>query len=390
MLAIQYLEDSPDIDAIAPEQARARLRVAFERLPLEVVILGWRLPPALWRACAEEVARADARLYRWHPLLAGDATFPPRPGWRVIGPDGEPVSAFRGLPEFTFICPNRPAVREVALDRLYRAIRGQGYQGVFLDRIRYPSPAADPARLLACFCEDCGRAAAAEGLDLEAARREIQTLPPAELARALLDPQAPAPAVVRAFLDFRTRSVTRFVQSAADVARTEGLAVGLDCFSPALTHLVGQDLAALDPCCEWIKVMTYGHSLGPAGLPFELLDLAGWLTERAAMDEAGALRSLSRAAHVPLPASRSALEEGGLTPEALAGEVRRARAAGVRTLLAGMELVRLEGVTRLSEPQIAADLEAFGVAGADGLALSWDLWHMPLEWLALVGRVWPG
>jgi hypothetical protein len=63
---------------------------------------------------------------------------------------------------------------------------------------------------------------------------------------------------------------------------------------------------------------------------------------------------------------------------------------GVRTLLAGIELVELAGVTSLNAEQIAADLRAFQEAGADGLALSWDLWHIPPERLELVRTVWFG
>jgi len=68
----------------------------------------------------------------------------------------------------------------------------------------------------------------------------------------------------------------------------------------------------------------------------------------------------------------------------LAEDVRRGRAAGVHTLLAGIELVELEGVITLTEAQIRTDLRAMLDAGVDGLALSWDLRHIPLERLSLV------
>jgi hypothetical protein len=355
------------------------------------------LPIELVHACAKETARAGARLYRWHPLLTGDGTFVPRPEWRTVGLDGEPVEGFRGLPEFTFVCPNRPAVRQAALDHLRQVCQSRLYQGVFLDRIRYPSPAANPPRLLACFCEDCQRAAEDEGLDLPVLRRQIAALltTPSHAASSLevlLDPKAPPPAgsdlaALRAFLEFRTHSVTRFVRAANDAIRDEGLAVGLDCFSPALAGLVGQDLSALATGCDWIKIMVYGHAFGPAGLPFELLDLAEWLMEQQ-IGERDALTWLSHASHLPLPPTRVPLQEQGLPPEALAAEVKRARDLGVGTLLAGIELVELEDVTRLHTAQIEADLRAFRRAGADGLVLSWDLFHIPLERLDVVRQIW--
>jgi hypothetical protein len=82
------------------------------------------------------------------------------------------------------------------------------------------------------------------------------------------------------------------------------------------------------------------------------------------------------------------LAERGLAPEALAAETQRGRAAGVSPLLAGIELVEIKGVAQLDRQQIVADLHAFYNGGADGLVLSWDLWHIPLERLDLVRAVW--
>jgi hypothetical protein len=182
--------------------------------------------------------------------------------------------------------------------------------------------------------------------------------------------------------------VTRFVEAVAGQVRAEGLAVGLDCFSPALAHMVGQDLGALAGRCDWIKVMTYGHAFGPAGLPFELMGLVDWLIAKWGAGETEPLEWLSRATRLPLPRTRAGLRQRGLAPEALAAEVRRGRAVGVSPLFAGIELVEIEGVAQLDREQILADLRAFRRAGADGLVLSWDLWYIPPERLDLVREVW--
>jgi hypothetical protein len=152
--------------------------------------------------------------------------------------------------------------------------------------------------------------------------------------------------------------------------------------------MVGQDLQTLDAYCEWIKIMSYGHTMGPAGLPFELLSLADWLVKGYELSEAQALGWLSEASGLRLPSTREALNERGVTPKAVGGETRRARAVGVRRLLAGIEMVELEGITRLDEAQIAADLSAVRSCGADGLVLSWDLWHIPLERLEWARQAW--
>jgi hypothetical protein len=398
VLAVQYLEGGPGVAVISPLQARERLRAAFERLPISILLLGWNLPAALVEACAEETALAGAQLYGWHPVLTSDGTWMPQPEWYTIGLDEKPVLGYQGLPEFTFACPNQPPVREAVATCLQQTLRDGFYQGLLLDRIRYPSPSKDPVNSLACFCEGCRRAAAADGLDLEGIRLQIGGLSARPggakaFVGELLDRQAlarsdPDLAALSAFLDFRARTVTRFVQAVIAPMRAKGLEVGLDCFSPALTRMVGQDLTALNLTCDWIKVMAYGHTLAPAGLPFELLGLADWLVDRDAVDESDALAWLSATTGLPLPSSRGALRDAGLAPNALEAEVRHARSAGVRRLLLGIELVEIAEVVSLNPAEIAADLCALRGAGTDGLVLSWDLWHMPLERLSLVHQIW--
>ena len=42
--------------------------------------------------------------------------------------------------------------------------------------------------------------------------------------------------------------------------------------------MVGQDLSGMSGIVDWIKLMTYAHTLGPAGIPFELSGLFHYLT----------------------------------------------------------------------------------------------------------------
>jgi hypothetical protein len=321
----------------------------------------------------------------------------PCPEWQTIGLCGERVPGFQGLPEFTFVCPNKPAVQEAVQARVREVARAGQYEGLFLDRIRFPSPAADPEIGLACFCPDCQAEASREGLDLEGARRQIGALLSSpegtwSLVRALFDAEDGAGGAgelaLRALLRFRRASVSRLVAAVAREIRAAGLEVGLDCFSPALAGMVGQDLGALAGCSDWVKVMSYGHTLGPAGLPFELLGLIDWLARREAMDRREAIMRLSRASGLGLPASAEELRDNGLSSAALASEVRAARRQGVTALLAGIELVELEGIAHLAQRQVEADLRAFRGASVDGLVLSWDLWHIPPERLEWVRAAW--
>ncbi len=395
MLAVQFLEPGPEINELSPTKVKECLQDTLALLPVDIVIVGWDLPQKLVDVCAQETSRVGVQLYLWHPLLTGNGGLNPTAQRQVIGMDGKAVEGYRHMPEFTFMCPNNVLVARAVLDRLRKALWNGPYQGVFLDRIRFPSPSVDLSKTLACFCPDCRKVAESEGLDLVALTYRFSRLfeSPDLIKPALQRLLAPArtrdaytdPTMLRRFLDVRARSITRIVASASVIAQEIGIKVGLDCLSPALTTLVGQDLAGLDTCCDWIKIMVYGHTNAPAGLPYELLSLAHWLSGKAKISENEALRWLNETAILPMPVSAGELRENGLDSVALGIEVKRAHDAGVRKVLAGIELVDLEGVTHLSQEQIAKDLRALMDAKADGIVLAWDLWWMPPEWLKVVG-----
>jgi hypothetical protein len=378
VLTVQYLEGGHDWSRSDPAAVRARLRDALARLPVDAVAVGWGVPPRLVEACA----------------------FVPRPGWRVVGPGGEPVPGHGGGADFTFVCPNRPEARAAVLAHL-DAVAAEGpWAGLMLDRMRFPSPAGDPATHLGCFCDACHRAAAAESLDLARVRAAlVAALGTGEGRRAVaagllgchtregvqgVQGVRGATELLTDLLAFRAGSVAGVIAEAAARLRGRRLKLGLDCFSPSIAPMVGQELAALGRLADWVKVMTYGHALGPAGIPFELAALCDWLVATGSADEPSAMRLLGGAVGLPLPRSVAALRADGVPPRGLADEARRARAATRTPILAGIELVDVPGLCELSAEQIGADLAAFGGAAVDGLALSWDLWRIPPARLDLI------
>ena len=398
MLTIQYLEDSPEVMRLSIETAVGKLRRAADRLPFSHLLIGWHLAPPVLEACRAEAQRLGMRFLRWHPLLTGDAAHQPAADWQVVGLSGKRVPGFRNLAEFTFACPNHPAVQEAISRRLETLVKSDLYQGFFLDRIRFPSPAADPLNNLGCFCEHCRTKAAGLGLDLEAVRRALILLaqdPDAimSVALALLGtqpsfPDHPSGTLMKEFFDFRADSVSDLTAVIAAQLHGAGLEVGLDCFSPGLAKMVGQDLATLSAHGDWIKIMSYAHTLGPAGLPFELRGMCDFLRSATGLNEANVLGRMAEALGRPLPNRREVLEENGLSPLALQREVEAGVKASGVPVLAGIELVDIAGVAHLSNAQIRADLQAIKTARPGGLSLSWDLWHIPLDRLDLVREIY--
>jgi hypothetical protein len=398
LITIQYLENSPEISQLDLTLVVNKLHAAAKRLPITHLLIGWNVPISLLEACRKEAERLGIRFLRWQPLLTGDGALQPHTDWQTQGLTGNKVAGYRGLPEFTFVCPNHPDVQEAVSTHLDHLGHQGLYQGFFLDRVRFPSPSSDPINDLGCFCQYCQRKAALVGLDLSHIRVDILAQTKEQKGRlslieTLLSGMAnPANSsewqAVSQWLAFRERSVCDFLACISQPLKEAGLEIGLDCFSSSLTHMVGQDLHGMSGIVDWIKLMTYAHTLGPAGIPYELSGLFHYLTSTTDLTEGEALDLIGHTMEVSLPSSLRALEKDGLSSLALEKEIRVGVEACSVPTLAGIELVELEGVTNLKPDQIRSDLIAVMKSGAAGLALSWDVLHISLERLDLVRQIY--
>jgi hypothetical protein len=396
MLSIQYLEDSPALLHMDREMVVEKLRLAAEILPFTHLLIGWNVPAPLLKACRTEAEHLGMRFLRWHPLLCGDGVFQPRPAWQIVGLTGRKVMGYHGLPEFTFVCPNHPEVQEALCLRLEELIHQGNYQGFFLDRVRFPSPSIDPANDLGCFCEHCQRKATEASLDLVKIQGEILRQLQAEAGRISLittllsgwsNSEYPE---LGHFIAFRKRSIRDFIALVVQHLRNARLEIGLDCFSTSLTNMVGQDLYTLSELVDWIKLMTYAHTNAPAGIPYEICGLVRYLSNTTRLSEEQAMRRIGECLRLPLPNRCLSLQKDGLSTLGLEEEVRRGLEVSSVPILAGMELVEMEGITNLNPEQIKSDLRGLKGSGSAGLALSWDLLHIPLEKLTQVRQVYTG
>ena len=121
-----------------------------------------------------------------------------------------------------------PTILRLARKRLIAFVELLGrysFDGVFLDKFRFPSPANGLDEVLSCFCAHCRRSAAAIGLDLEAVARYLQSLADgsfrleAHEARnnePWLDVLVGSSELLPNFLKFRRDSITALVDATHD------------------------------------------------------------------------------------------------------------------------------------------------------------------------------
>ncbi len=184
---------------------------------------------------------------------------------------------------FRFACPNNPDALETTLPYLERMLTTYNFDGVFLDKFRFPSPANGLQETLTCFCRHCYQAASQRGLDLAQVKSVLEQPQKSMVvasskavfpgARWLEELLASHP-VLQEFVRFRCDSITRVTARVRAMTARLGKKLALDVFSPGLAPLVGQDYVALKPYAEWVKPMIYRFAKGPVGLCLELPQLA--------------------------------------------------------------------------------------------------------------------
>src|SRR6516225_1958476 len=142
-------------------------------ITLDLLVVGAREEPDVFRAMTGG-GRPVPEVFLWYNLLSDidgleesdlvvDWRGERSRGWGGWAEKGGEVSE-----TFRFVCPNNPAARAKTLRRLGELLAGYPFTGVFLDKLRFPSPANGLDEVLSCFCEHCRRAAKATGLDLDA------------------------------------------------------------------------------------------------------------------------------------------------------------------------------------------------------------------------------
>jgi hypothetical protein len=382
----------------------ARVADAIDRvtssLDLDILVVGAEEIPELFCALTDRTARRAERVFLWYNLLSDIPDM--QPSDLVVNWRGERSRGWAGweakgadvCETFRFACPNNPRARQKTLARISELLARYPFDGVFLDKMRFPSPANGIHEVISCFCGHCRQAAAHSGLDLDAVAERFERgdlgLPrtgsgqggrkaAASWIHILFAPGS----LVARFFRFRCDSINRLVAASRDEVLRLGRTLALDLFSPSLAPFVGQEYPTLSQYCAWAKPMTYRTALGPASLRLEIPALADGLAgmlqaprgERAARALPGiSTKSIAamRANSVPLPI------------------VTREIAAAVRLMdpvpvYFGLELVRYPGVIEIT-PALVNDMVVAGRAGnAAGTIISWDIMHAPEDGIRALG-----
>jgi hypothetical protein len=406
--AAQLNSSRAALDRLGLDGVIEAVHQAAEAAGIDILVLGGEEIPELYQALTGRRRRMIPQVFLWYAALADHPGL--QPGYRVVNSLGERSLGWGSIDpseeigeNFRFGCPNHPEMRRVIFDSLERQLKEYPFEGVFLDKIRFPSPANGLEEVFSCFCPFCRAAAKNDGLDLGAVQgllarlRSIRILSEnnlhpsvhtdwlANLMEALAREDQE---ILARALRFRARSITRLVEEIRALTRRMGVELALDLFSPGLAALVGQDYSALADLADWVKPMIYRRANGPAGLRLEISCLARGLEELLSL-RAGETEGWMRARVSGMEGmSLAGLERDGPPLAFLSAEARRGvELMGATPVYLGVEAVSLPAFDlNISPEDVREMVRVAHNAGARGVVLSWDLLEMPLENLRAAGE----
>jgi len=345
------------------------------------------------------------KTYLWYPVLADTSGFKIEQeqavetfdGSRGYGENGRWDKLGKGEENFLFLCPNDEQNIRQIFSHYKNKIIESDFDGVFLDRIRFPSPSNGFETLFSCFCKSCqNKFHSIYSEDLEDYRYQAKVV--FEKFKTIdinyfRNCQSFSDFIIQdnleKFYDFRKQNIYQVVKIFADKAKQMGKLVGVDLFAPSLAPLVSQDYQLLAKTCDWIKPMIYGHTSSPAGFPLELYCLLRAILDiNPALNEGQLIDEVNRLLGVNLPTQLDDLLKNGISENIISREMQKVKEFNLPEkvdIYVGLEAVQIPVVCHIDKSILKKYLELVIKEDIKGILLSWNLWKMPDENLKLVG-----
>ncbi len=401
------LNNIPNNSLRKNDNLKKKLVTAKETLNLDALII-WSDINKKDLDLVREICRDfKIKTYLWYPILADIPGFKVRweqsvetfDGLRGYGKNGRWDKLGKGEEDFLFLCPNdEQNIREI-FDQYQNKIKESGFDGVFLDRIRFPSPSDGFEALFSCFCKSClNKFYNNYGEDLEGYQNQVKTVFKNFKTidvNYLQTCQSFSDIIIRdrlkKFYDFRKQNIYQVLKMFADKAKQMGKLVGVDLFAPSLAPLVSQDYQLLAKTCDWIKPMIYCHTSSPAGLPLELYCFIRAILEiNPTLDEGQLIREISRIIGVGLPTQINDLLKNGISEHIICSEMQKIKEFNLPKkvdIYVGLEAVQIPKVCNIDRSILKKYLESFIKIDTKGIILSWNLLKIPDENLKLAGDI---
>ena len=380
-------------NAISFEALEKKLKPLLSRLHINKLIMGWSFSKELYLKTAEFLAKHNIEFFLWFPVFSETGSVRSLAG--LVDMNGEEIHYDQSnyKENFSFCCPNDPSNTEKILDIFEKDFASIPFDGIFLDKIRYPSfgqgsKKGDGYRsVFSCFCNHCLKKYNEEFFCIDDLERALSFNAPTLLGiksyngNSIYEFNDP---VITHFFLLKSSFIQKSLISICDYFRERKLGIGLDVFAPFLASFTGQDLITLSGICDFIKPMMYRITQAPAGLPFEtqmFLSEAGSLNNTYTDNNKDNNENIIRQFDCILGIDSMAYP---FDLDFAAQELKNLAVYSQCPVYAGLEINRIDNIADTNPDYIKKTIRSYMETGIRGLALSWDLMDVPEENLEMV------
>jgi len=356
---------------------------------LKALMIGVNLSEDEKEVVIKKCKQLDIKTYLWYPVLADLPEHLPLDDFKSVGYGNNRESFILQTQkdsgeDFAFLCPNKEM--EDNRLRLFFAdiLNNHDFDGVFLDKIRYPSPANGLSDMLSCRCDICRKLASDPEIFSEDILNSIvDKILTADSVKKLKEAVNFIADNLSGFMKFREDSVFNLVKRYVKIARSMNLSVGIDLFSPSLSQIVSQDYSRLCELSDWIKPMIYLKTMGPAGVPLEIYSLIKIIKSiNKNIPERIIIECFEELLVMNLPVSLESFSANGIPvvnfPQEISKIHSKINSDNIK-IYPGFEAVKFAPICDMSKEGIKEYLAFVKHLNLEGFVLSWDISKIPLE-----------
>lgn len=251
--------DTPNYKA---DEIINRLDYLANYLDISKIIFGWHNNYEENKKISEYLNSKNIESYFWLPVFA-----------EIIDPSIEDnyfetsifekkISNLSEGDNFEFVCQSSNKNIEYIIKQFEEIKKDLKISGVFLDRIRYKSPALAKDAIYGCQCDECKKLYK----NIEVDKDVYFKLLPNKINEGIYEYEDDN---LNKLMKIKREIITDQVTKLYEYFKHNNLKVGLDTFALCIADFVGQDIISLGKCSDFIKPMYYLKTTAPAGIPFE-------------------------------------------------------------------------------------------------------------------------
>lgn len=269
-----YLEHKVTHEAVC-----GKLMQLLGTIAVSKVIIGWSCSRELYEHVTGFLRQRGIECYLWLPVFSETGVLKADTGKLVddTGTEAESYCLTDGE-NFEFYCPDQQRNITSFLQIYEEHFDGLGFDGVFLDKIRYGSFSNGLGGVFSCFCPACMKRYQECGIDVDELKHQMGLVRDGAggYGEQVLGITAYdkgnytfAHPVWEKFYRKKAEDIARALKTVTGYFHDRGMKVGMDTFAPYLAYFAGQDMKRLAPMADFIKPMMYRITNAPAGMPFE-------------------------------------------------------------------------------------------------------------------------